>query len=232
MRVLLDRRHPAHVGTADLGDDQLAALYAPPAGRDWLRVNMVSTVDGAATGDSERSDSIHNSADNRVFRVIRSLADVVVVGAGTAAAEGYQAGDVPLVLVSRRGQVPEQLRDAERGAVLLATCASADGIDEARTVLGEDNVLVLGSHSVDLVALRERLVAQGFVRLLAEGGPHLLRDLLASHVADELCATLVPRIVGGERPRITAGPPVDAGLDLQLLLEEDSTLLGRWDVVG
>lgn len=231
MRVLLDRRNPAHDGATEVSDDQLATLYAPPAGRDWLRVNMVSTIDGAATGDSERSDSIHTPADNRVFRVIRSLADVVVVGAGTAAAETYQAGEVPLVLVSRRGQVPEQLRDAEPGAVLLATCATADGLDEARRVLGDDNVLVLGSHSVDLSELRQRLVEQGFVRLLAEGGPHLLRDLLASHVADELCATYVPRIVAGDRPRITAGPPVDAALDLQLLLEEDSTLLGRWDVV-
>ncbi|MDF9716525.1 dihydrofolate reductase family protein [Nocardioides sp. ChNu-99] len=230
VRVLLDRRNPSAAGTDDLGDDQLPALYGVPAGGPWLRVNMVSTLDGAATGDSERSDSIHDAADQRVFRVLRELADVIVVGAGTAEAEGYSPAERPIVLVSRRGQVPAGLRGAEPGRVILATCAAADGLAEAREALGEDNVLVLGSHSVDLVALREQLVEQGFVHLLAEGGPHLLRDLLASRVADELCATFVPRIVAGERPRITAGPPVDAALDLQLLLEADSTLLGRWTV--
>src|SRR5688500_16382466 len=34
---------------ADLDDDALAALYAPRA-EPWLRVNFVSTVDGAAHG--------------------------------------------------------------------------------------------------------------------------------------------------------------------------------------
>lgn len=228
MRVLLDRRNPAGAGAGDLSDEALAALYTAPQGGTWLRVNMVSTVDGAATGESQRSDSIHNEADNRVFGVLRSLADVVIVGAGTAAAESYQPTDVPIVVVSRRGQVPDGLKGAEPGAVLLATCGAAEGLQDARKALGEDNVLVLGSHSVDLVALRQELEDQGFVRLLAEGGPHLLRDLVANGIADELCATFVPRLVGGERSRITAGPPIDATLDLQLLLEEDSTLLGRW----
>ncbi|MDT9595365.1 dihydrofolate reductase family protein [Nocardioides zeae] len=237
MRVLLDRHHPdgpggrgvpGGPGADGLSDDELLAAYAAPEAGPWLRVNMVSTLDGAATGDSERSDSIHDEADGRVFAALRSLADVIVVGAGTAEAEGYGPAQVPIVLVSRRGQVPARLRGAAPGAVVLATCGAAEGLDEARELLGEDNVWVLGSHSVDLVALREQLVAQGFVRLHAEGGPHLLRDLLASGVADELCATLVPRVVAGDRPRITAGPPVDVPLDLHLLLEEDGTLLGRW----
>lgn len=230
MRVLLDSSDPAGVRAGDVSDEELARLYAPPSDAPWLRVNMVSTLDGAATGDSERSDSIHDEADGRVFAALRSLADVVVVGAGTAATEGYGPADVPIVLVSRRGQVPEGLRDAAPGAVLLATCGAAEGLAEARDLLGEENVLVLGSHSVDLVALRERLVERGFVRLHAEGGPHLLRDMLACGVADELSATVVPRAVAGDRPRITAGPPVDVALDLRLLLEQDGTLLGRWFV--
>lgn len=230
MRVLLDRRNPSGVGADVPSDDAVAALYAAPHGGSWLRANMVSTLDGAATGDSDRSDSIHNVADGRVFGVLRSLADVLIVGAGTAAVEGYRPSALPTVVVSRRGHVPEALTGAAPGSVLLATCGAAEGLQEARRVLGADNVLVLGSHSVDLVALRQELEDQGFVRLHAEGGPHLLRDLIANEIADELCATLVPRLVGGERSRITAGPPLDAALDLQLLLEEDSTLLGRWFV--
>lgn len=207
----------------------LHEIYAAP-GDPWLRVNMVSTVDGAATGESGRSGSINNAADHAVFTHLRATADAIVVGAGTARAEGYGPAAVPLVLVSRGGQVPERLRDASAGSVLLATCAAAEGLAEARDLLGDDQVLVLGSHRVDLAALRDTLVERGHTRLLAEGGPHLLRDLLAAGVADELCATTVPRVIAGEHPRITDGPPVDVPLRLHTLLEHDGTLLARWFV--
>ena len=207
--------------------DDLAALYAAPR-TPWLRVNMVGTVDGAATGETGTSGSINNAVDKQVFDQLRAMADVIVVGAGTARAEGYHTADRPLVLVSRRGDVPEQLRDAPRGSVLMATCSTAEGVDRARDVLGADQVLVLGSHRVDLPLLKEVLADRGWADQLCEGGPHLLRDLLAAGVADELCTTTVPRVLAGDHPRITQGPPVDVPLRLHLLLEAESTLLGRW----
>ena len=208
-------------------DADLATLYAPLAD-PWLRVNMVATVDGSATGESGRSGSINNEADHVVFDHLRASADVILVGAGTARAEGYGVAAVPLVVVSRRGDVPERLRDAPSGSVLLATCAHAERLEQARATLGPDHVLVLGSHRVDLEALRGTLVDRGHTRLLAEGGPHLLRDLLAAGVVDELCTTTVPRLIAGTHPRITDGPPVDVPLRLHTLLEQDGTLLARW----
>ena len=222
MRVLMGAAHDGVVG-----DDDLAELYAPPA-TPWLRVNMVSTVDGSATGDSGRSGSINNAADKKVFDTLRRLADVIVVGAGTARTEGYGPVSTPIVLVSRHAEVPEKLRGAEPGLVLMATCAQADHLEEARALLGDDQVLVLGSHRVDLAALRTTLVDRGWSNILCEGGPHLLRDLVAQGVADELTCTLVPRLVAGTHPRITDGPPIDVPLTLHTLLEEGGTLLGRW----
>ena len=207
--------------------DDLAEVYAAPAD-PWLRVNMVSTVDGAATGDSGRSGSINNAADKVVYHLLRSLADAIVVGAGTARVEGYAPVDKPTVVVSRRGVVPDLLRTGPPGSVLLATCADAAGLAEARAVLGDEHVLVLGTDTVDLVALKRTLAERGLTHLLSEGGPHLLRDLLAAGAADELCATVVPRLVAGDHPRITAGLPVDVPLRLHALLEADGTLLGRW----
>jgi riboflavin biosynthesis pyrimidine reductase len=85
---------------------------------------------------------------------------------------------------------------------------------------------------VNLVALKERLVERGWTNLLSEGGPHLLRDLVDQGAADELTATFVPRLIAGQHPRITDGPPVDVPLSLRLLLEDDGTLLGRWFLAG
>jgi riboflavin biosynthesis pyrimidine reductase len=110
----------------------------------------------------------------------------------------------------------------------MATVSVATGLDEARDVLGTDNVLVLGSHRVDLAAMKQQLVDRGYVDLLCEGGPHLLRDLLDQGVADEVACTYVPKIVSGLHPRITDGPPVDVPLTLHSLVEEGGTLLGRW----
>jgi riboflavin biosynthesis pyrimidine reductase len=208
-------------------DGDLREVYAAPV-TPWLRVNMVSTIDGAATGDSGLTGSINNEPDQRVFHLLRELADCVVIGAGTARIEGYPPLDVPTVVVSRSGNVPEKMRAAEKGRVLLATVGVAPGLDAARDLVGDDNVLVLGSHRVDLAALKRALVDRGFRDILCEGGPHLLRDLLDQGVADEVDCTFVPRMVAGTHPRITDGPPVDVRLRLHSLVEADGTLLGRW----
>jgi riboflavin biosynthesis pyrimidine reductase len=223
MRVLVDEGG----ATGDVSD--LAELYRPPS-LPWLRVNMVGTLDGAATGDSGQTDAINNEADKRVFHALRAQADAIVVGAGTARTERYRVAAVPLVIVSHRGLVPDQLQDAPRGKVLLVTCADSLGLDECRETLGHEQVIVAGESQVDLAAMKAALVERGFRNLLSEGGPHLLRDLLAAGVADELCLTWVPRVIGGVHPRILEGAPVDVSLRLAVLLEEQGTLIGRWMV--
>lgn len=208
-------------------DEELEALYAPPD-EPWLRVNMVATLDGAATGEDGKSGSINNRIDKVVFHLLRDLSDALVVGAGTIRVEGYAVGRKPLVVVSRTASVPPTQRDARRGMVLMATVASAPYVDEARDILGEENVMVLGSHRVDLARMRDELVLRGFRHLLSEGGPHLLRDLLDQGAVDELDATFVPRLIAGSHRRITDGPPVDVPLRLATLVEHDDTLLARW----
>ncbi|MEQ4498461.1 MAG: dihydrofolate reductase family protein [Nocardioides kribbensis] len=212
-----------------MSDDDLRELYSAPS-TPWLRANMVSTVDGSATGDTGVSGSINNAADKRVFDTLRSLADVIIVGAGTAKAEGYRPTDTPIVLVSRKAQVPPSLVGAPAGSVYLATCSRSDGIEKARATLGEEHVLTLGSHRVDLPLLKATLAERGWGNQLCEGGPHLLRDMVFQGCVDELTGTTVLRLVAGSNGRITEGAPIDKPLDLTLLLEDHGTLLGRWRV--
>src|SRR5262249_46727695 len=79
-------------GGSVLTDAALAALYAypdPGVPRGcWVRANMVASVDGAATLDG-RAGGLSGEADEQVFAMLRALADVILVGAGTARAEGY-----------------------------------------------------------------------------------------------------------------------------------------------
>ncbi|MBZ5738533.1 dihydrofolate reductase family protein [Nocardioides mangrovi] len=182
--------------------DNLTELYAP-LGTPWLRANMVTTADGGASGSSGTSGSINNAADKVVFDHLRATTDVIVVGAGTARIEGYRPADRPIVVVSRSDEVPERLRGGPEGSVLVRP------LD-------------------DPADFKQWLVDRGWSRILCEGGPSLLGDLLAAGVVDELCTTTVPRLVGGDAPRIVGGPALDVPLRLHTLLESDGTLLARW----
>jgi riboflavin biosynthesis pyrimidine reductase len=211
---------------ADLDDDALGAAYTPPR-LPWLRLNFVSTVDGAVDGADGKSGSINTEADHRVFKVLREIADVVVVGAGTVRAEGYRPNPKPLVVVTRSGDLPPTLLEGDTSRLYVATGSRAPGLATARKVLG-DRVLVLGDEAPDPAALRRTLEDAGFASILCEGGPHLAADLLAAGLVDELCSTLAPTLVGGSHTRIAEGAEIDVSLRLHALLEQDSTLLARW----
>lgn len=253
MRVLLSdddlgRWSPGHAGLLD--SEGLALAYAYPrlpAGQSWVRANFISTLDGAAAGDDGRSGSINTGADRDVFGLLRALADVVLVGAGTARVEGYRRASVrapwlglrqgrqrhpAMAVFSRFGDVPPGLSQArdDSGEVVLVTCQSAGEVamDRARNALGAGQVIIAGETTVDLASAVDSLAARELPRMLCEGGPHLMRDLTASGRLDELCLTIAPTLVAGDHPRITAGPPVTADLTPTLLIESQGSLLTRW----
>jgi riboflavin-specific deaminase-like protein len=239
MRLLLSESGTPAPGTR-VDEAALRSLYATPDDRPWLRVNFVSSLDGAVTGGDGRSGSINTPADFTVFSLLRRLSDVVVVGAGTVRAEGYPAlrdedPDAPvLAVVSNRGRLPATVAamTSPKGSALLVTCEAADAadVDRARAVLGDENVIVVGSERVDLVAARKSLEDRGFRRILSEGGPSLFGAMLDAGVVDEVDLTWAPTLVGGGPGRITAGPSVDLALTPMVMLEEDGTVLGRWRV--
>ncbi len=120
---------------SDLTDDELAQAYAPLS-EPWLRVNFVSTLDGAAQGDDGLSKSINNPVDKRVFDALRRNADCLVVGAGTLRDEGYAVPKIPLVVVTRSGEVPDTLRDAPEGRILMATTGGREGAGRVAVTAG------------------------------------------------------------------------------------------------
>ena len=69
--------------------DALAQAYAVPSpSTTWLRVNMVSTLDGAATGADGLTGSINTSADHVVFELLRAISDVLRHRCGHRAGRG------------------------------------------------------------------------------------------------------------------------------------------------
>ena len=236
--------------TAD-PDVDLHAHY----GRDWLhagglRVNFVSSVDGAATSDG-LSRGLQTRGDNRVFAALRDLCDVVLAGGGTVRAEGYGptrlserrialrrehglAEWLPIAVVSRTlrldAAAPLFTEAPPQARTIVITSAASDGA--ARAALGQvADVVVCGDVEVDLALARRELEGRGLFRILGEGGPTLFGDLAGAGVVDELCLSITPRLAGPGSGRIVAGrhwageaPP----LQLTGLLEEDGALFCRY----
>ncbi|MGH3446910.1 MAG: pyrimidine reductase family protein [Nocardioidaceae bacterium] len=242
--------YPAVAG--ELSDDDLAELYAFPVddtgGRPWVRANFVSTVDGAAQGANLRSATISNPPDQRIFALLRSLCDVIITGAGTTRVEGYQPvkpneahttvralhGLAPLpaiAVVSRSLDVdPDLIRGAAAPTIVLTVeSAPLETIAAIRQVAP---VIVAGEHDVDLGRALSVLSDHGYRRMLCEGGPTLMRGLVASDRLDDLCITYNPVLAAGDRLRITSGPDLDPPrrLALQHLLMEDGELFARYSL--
>ena len=242
MRRLL----PGTVGSddTDLDDDGLVEAYRLPPGRS-LRVNFVTSLDGAITVGG-RSEGLGSPGDQRIFDLLRALADVVLVGHGTASAEGYgpitadsrvgrlraalgRPVTAPIAVVSRRASLAPDSRLAD-ASTLCVTCEAADADRRAALTAAGVTVLVCGEDDVDLPVVLDRLAELGHEQVLCEGGPQLLRAALTAGVVDELDLSIAPALVGGESRLLDASLPDLARLDLRQLLEEDGTLFTRYAV--
>ncbi|WP_432987226.1 pyrimidine reductase family protein [Dactylosporangium sp. CA-233914] len=229
--------YPAADQPSDLVD-----LYRPPPG-PWLRLNFVSSLDGAGHVDG-RSEPLSGPADKRVFGVLRMLCDALVVGAGTVREEGYHAlrldagrrawraaNGLPeypvLVVVSARLDLDPGHRALAEAPVRPIVLTHA-GAEPGRLAEVAD-IVAVGDGEVDLAAGIAALRERGLAHILSEGGPRLFGSLTAAGLVDELCLTLSPLLAGPGAGRITAGPGVDAPTHLTLrhVLLDDGLLFLR-----
>ncbi|MDH6123997.1 pyrimidine reductase family protein [Kitasatospora sp. GP82] len=235
----------------------LAEAYRYPgeavAGRPWVRACMVSGLDGAAAWQG-RSGGLSGAADAQVLAVQRALADVVLVGAGTARSEGYGPADVHPELGAARiaaGQEPAPAiavvsarLELDPGSDLFARPAASPGArtlvitarqapTAARRALERvAEVVVAGEEQVDPPAAVRALAARGWYRILSEGGPQLLGRIWAAGLLDELCLTVSPLITAGDASRILRGPGPGAAdrtpMALASVLTADGFLFTRY----
>jgi riboflavin biosynthesis pyrimidine reductase len=231
MRRLLPFDHP-ETRTGTEVDVEAAYAYPPDledSDRPWVRANFVMAADGSFAGPAGLSAGISSPADKRVFGVLRRLAEVVVVGAGTARAEGYGPAALPIVVVTNRLLLeldsPLFTQARHRTTVVTSQAAGEERLSAAREVA---DVIVAGERLVEVEALFAALAERGFRRILTEGGPTFLGAVVEAGLLDELCLTLSPLLVGG-RAGLLGGTPLPQPLPLTLahLLEEDGALFAR-----
>jgi riboflavin biosynthesis pyrimidine reductase len=237
----------------------LAALYAypDPAARaaPWVRANMVASVDGAGSLDA-RSGGLSGAADRTLFKVLRSLADVIVAGAGTVRAERYRpvrdsevwpplrqgrTPTPPIAVVTRGLSISADdplLTSAPEGARTIVLTTQAAPPARRAAVARHADVAVAGRDEVSAADAVAALAERGHRRILVEGGPNLLAQFVAAGLLNELCLTVSPVLEGGGAGRIMAALPgvkpgrdddgAAAGLSLGHVLEDHGFLFCRY----
>lgn len=242
--MALNRIYPrAGEVTAEQLVDQLDLGSHAPPDRPYVAVNMVSTLDGRAATDGD-TRGLGGEHDRELFHLLRTAADAILVGAGTARIERYAEAvknddlraarerhgldpEQPTVIVSARLVLPSDLPllQAPGAPVIVATAADHE-------LEGVQADVKYERTADDLQLLLARLRSDHGIRsLICEGGPTLFSHMLAANLVDELFLSLAPKLSGGgDEPTITTGPALPDPLDTELvwLCEAGGALFTRW----
>ena len=196
----------------------------------YIFSNFVMTLDGVvslrARGHAAGGDiSGFNAQDRMVMGLLRAVADAVIVGSGTLAADTQQVwtpeaicpelaleygrlrealghSEAPInVIVSGSGSLNLRLPVFASGKVrvmVMTTTAGAKQLAKQRIPVGvEICTLRRGGAEISAGAIcREVCRIRGVKRILVEGGPRLLADFFKQRLVSEQFLTLAPQIAG------------------------------------
>jgi riboflavin biosynthesis pyrimidine reductase len=215
----------------------------------WVTGHMVAGLDGTAAVGG-RVGSLSTTPDQALFRRMRQIADVVMVGAETVRLEGYgpvrlsdeaqarrreqgRTPTPPIAVVSRSlafdWTAPVFAEAPEDARTYVITCAAADPTLRAEAA-EVATVVVAGADQVEPALALRALADLGREVVLCEGGPTWLGELVAADRLDELCLSISP-VMGGD-PLPVSVTPTGAGLAtfaLRGAMVEDDTVFLRYE---
>ena len=130
--------------------------------------NLVLGSDGSTTLDGS-SKALSSASDRKRFHELRALASAILIGGNTARTEPYASTPVPLVVITRSGEIPASVRSNPKAQI----------------------------WELDAVSAANRAGEEFGGNILVEGGMRLVQELLIANQIDELYLTLSNKS-GGE----------------------------------
>ena len=218
--------------------------YPEPVDRAYVRLNYISSLDGKISFNG-RSAGLGTTGDKLVFRRLRRLADVVVVGAGTIRADGYrgarsseslqsarrlrgQAAVPPIAVVTASADLDPEgplFKDTWVPPIILSVGSAPPSNIERLREAGAD-VMIVGEERADMSQILDALASRKLYRILCEGGPSLFGQLFAARAVDEVCMTLSPQVGGAGQ--ISPDSLNLLPMRIEAMLARDDTLLIRY----
>lgn len=211
---------------------RLESLYLP-ARPQWLSVNLVTSVNGAARGPDGTSETLTQGADRRILGAIRRNSSIVLVGATTVRAEGdLFPRSTSLAVATQSGDLDGHAlsNDLEPGRLVVVCPAAA--VPTVRRTLGDVPATVLAVDAAEVSAgeLIGMLRKHGYDTIVCEGGPTLANQLIDAGLVDELCLTTSPVLASATASALRAIDVTERhDLELaQLLTDETGSIYARW----
>ena len=206
------------------GDDR-----PKPAGRPWLTLVMITSVDGAIAIDGV-SGGLGGPSDHQRFVAARRNADAIIVGASTAAIEDYGPATVPIAVItgSLSPDPTSRLFGDPDNQPLLYTTDQAAGT-RGQNFDGIAEVISLGD-SVDPARVLADLDNRGMEAVVLEGGPTLNSLFLRADLVDEMLLSFSPLVAGGTGSRLTNGDamPDERRFTVDRVLLADDIVFARY----
>ena len=200
-----------------MAGDARDELYESLLGADHERVtigHLGQSLDGFIATHSGDSRYVNGRGNLLHLHRMRALCDVVVVGAGTVAADDPQLttrlvpgpNPVRVVLDPERRLGGDYRVFTDRAARTVLACREALAY---RQPMGGVEVLGVpgNAEGLDLAALLDALHARGWTRVFVEGGGRTVSAFLAAGLLDRLQLTVAPLIIGEGRPGIRLPAP-------------------------
>ncbi|MCG7576655.1 MULTISPECIES: RibD family protein [unclassified Halomonas] len=178
----------------------------------WVVAQLGQSLDGRIATESGHSHYINGHESIVHLHRLRALADAVVVGAGTAAADNPQltvrhvTGRHPTrVVLDPRGRVPGHLALFRSSEVKTLHITGPDVTTAPSHA--EHCVLALNAHGqFDPAKVITLLAERGLTRVLVEGGGVTISQFIEAYCVDRLHLMVAPLLIGSGRPGLQMTP--------------------------
>jgi 2,5-diamino-6-(ribosylamino)-4(3H)-pyrimidinone 5'-phosphate reductase len=181
------------------------------------------TVDGKLTLKRGLSSKIiMGLMDNESHHFLhkkRSEFDAIMVGSNTIKIDNsiltnrLYPGHTPIrIIPSSDASLPLDSNIFNKDAPTIVVVSEAASKENVKAIKEKGaEVIVSGNGHVDIDMMMERLTERGIKRLMVEGGPTLIWQLISRKMIDHIVLIQIPYIIGGDStPSLVGGPGVDS----------------------
>jgi 5-amino-6-(5-phosphoribosylamino)uracil reductase len=189
------------------------AYACPVASRPYVLLSCAVSIDGYLDDTTGRRLVLSNDEDLDRVDAVRAGCDAILVGANTIRRDDPRLlvrsperqaarrsrglpGSPVKVTLTGQGDLAPGYRFFTTGDAAKLVYAATPAVDKLRERLGGVATVLDAGEPPDLTRVLSDLAGRGIARLMVEGGPGVLSQVLRAGLADELHLAVAPLLVG------------------------------------